>query len=121
MFSIRLRESCEGVSALAAFIPFESPLAAAALGLLLGGASTLVSLWASRLVTPEDPTRGFVFVVGLMIIRLTVIIGALAAYFFFARRGLAPFAFAVVISFIGGLVIEAVKLSRTPSIQEGGR
>jgi hypothetical protein len=116
-----LRESCEGVSALAAFIPFESPLAAAALGLLLGGVSTLVSLRASRLVTPEDPTRGFALVIGLMGLRLLVTLIALAAYFFFARPGFAAFAAAVVVSFIGCLALEAVKLSRTPSNQEGGR
>jgi hypothetical protein len=54
-------------------------------------------------------------------LRRLVTLIALAAYFFFARPGFAAFAAAVVVSFIGGLALEAVKLSRTPSNQEGGR
>lgn len=91
---------------------FVNPVLAAALGVLLGAVLTLVAERAVRVVTPADPFRGMVLVTLLMGARFTVAAAALAAYYSFARDGLAPFGIALSFSFVAGLVFEAVRVSR---------
>ena len=94
---------------------FGHPVAAAALGVLLGAVLTIASERAASFVTPEDPFRGVAIVAVMTGVRLLVALIALAAYSFFARDGLVPFGFALGISFIAGLAFEAVRASR-PSV-----
>lgn len=104
-----LRRDCEisGVSSL-----FGHPVAAVALGVLLGAVLTLASERAASFVTPQDPFRGVAIVAVMTGARLLIAVVALAAYSTFAREGLASFGFALGISFVVGLALEAVKASR---------
>ncbi|MBN2248668.1 MAG: hypothetical protein JW733_08205 [Coriobacteriia bacterium] len=104
-----MRRDCEisGVSSL-----FGHPMAAAALGVLLGAVLTLASERAASFVTPQDPFRGIAIVAVMTGARLVVALLALGVYSVFARDGLAPFGFALGVSFIVGLALEAVKASR---------
>ena len=104
-----MRRGCEisGVSSL-----FGHPMAAVALGALLGAALTLASERAASFVTPKDPFRGVAIVAVMTGARLLVALLALGAYSLFAPDGLAPFGFALGVSFIVGLALEAVKASR---------
>ena len=88
------------------------PVVAMALGALFGAALTLVSERAASFVTPQDPFRGFAIVAVMTGARLLAALIALGAYSLLAREGLAPFGFALGISFIAGLALEAVKVSR---------
>jgi len=104
-----VRRDCE-ISAVSSL--FGHPLVAAALGALLGVLLTFVSRRSSALVTPRDPFRGMAIYGIFMLARMTFAILALALYYVAARDGLAPFGFALGISFVAGLVYEAVKASR---------
>lgn len=104
-----MRRGCEisGVSSL-----FGHPVVAAALGVLLGAALTVSSERAASFVTPQNPFHGMVVVIAMMLLRFALSVAALAAFFFFAREGLVAFGVALAVSFITGLVFEAVKVSR---------
>ncbi len=104
-----MRRDCEisGVSSL-----FGHPAAAVALGALLGVVLTFASERAASFVTPQDPFRGIAIVAVMTGARLLVALLSLAAYSFFARDGLIPFGFALGVSFIAGLALEAVKATR---------
>jgi hypothetical protein len=91
---------------------FGNPLVAAALGALLGALLTFVSHRASAFVTPNDPMRGMAIYGFFMIARMLSSLLALGVYFVAAPDGLAPFGFALGLSFIAGLAFEAVKVSR---------
>lgn len=86
-------------------------MVAAALGALLGVLLMVVSHWAVAFVTPEDPMRGLLIVGMMMGARFALALGALAAFYFFAPRGLAPFGILLAVSFVVGLFFEAVRLS----------
>jgi len=88
------------------------PVVAMALGALLGAALTLVSERAASFVTPQDPFRGMAMVAVMMGLRFFVSLLALAAFYVFAPQGLAPFGLALAITFVAGLAIEAVRVSR---------
>lgn len=103
---VRRDSKISGVSSL-----LGHPVVAMALGALLGAALTFVSERAASFVTPQDPLRGFAIVVGLTAARLAVAGVALASYSFFVPAGLVPFGFALGVSFIAGLVVEAVRVS----------
>jgi hypothetical protein len=77
----------------------------------------LVSRAGSRMVTPDDPAFGFAKVAFLSLVRMTVVVAALAAYFIGARPGFAFFGVTLVVSFIFTLGVEAVRLSRRVSPQ----
>lgn len=79
--------------------------------MLLGGLLTFVSRRSSELVTPYDPFRGMVKYGALMLARMSFAIVALALYFIVARDGIAPFGVALGVSFVAGLLIEAVRAS----------
>lgn len=79
--------------------------------MLLGGLLTFVTHRSSALVTPADPFRGMVKYGALMFARMTFALVALAVYYVAARDGLAPFGVALGISFVVGLVVEAVRAS----------
>lgn len=104
-----VRRDCE-ISAVSSL--FGHPVVAAALGALLGVLLTLVSRRASRLVTPDDPMRGFAIYGAIMVARMFVVVAALAIFYVVAPDGLAPFGMTLGISFIAGLAYEAVKASR---------
>ena len=100
-------------TALSASTLFGEWYVAAALGLVLGVALTLVSLRASRLMKPEDPSMGFAMVAFFMMVRLGVVIAALLAYFVGAPDGFLVFGVALICSFIASIGLEAVKLMRS--------
>ena len=87
------------------------PLVAVTLGMALGVVLTLVSERAVAFVTPEDPMRGLAIVGVMMGLRLALALAALAAYFLFARDGLAAFGLTLGLSFVAGLAFEAVRMS----------
>lgn len=87
------------------------PLVAVTLGVTLGVVLTLVSERAVAFVTPEDPMRGLAIVGVMMGLRFALALAALAAYFVFARDGLAAFGLALALSFVAGLAFEAARMS----------
>lgn len=87
-------------------------MVAAALGALFGVLLTVISRRASRLVTPDDPARGFAIYGAIMVARMFVVVAALGIFYLVAPDGLAPFGMALGVSFIAGLAYEAVKASR---------
>lgn len=91
---------------------FANPVIAALLGLVLGILLMVVSRRTVALVTPEDPARGLALVAVFMMVRLLVVVGALAAYFFLARPGFLMFAGVLLTSFIISLGFEALDSSR---------
>jgi len=112
----RLLLTREGPPPLAAFDAtalalLTQPIVAVLLGAALGVASLLVSRASSRLVTAEDPMLGFVKLSFVSLVRMLVVLAAMAAYFILARPGFAPFAVTLVLSFLGTLGYEAVKVS----------
>lgn len=90
-----------------------NPFVAALCGLVLGVALMLVSRRMVAFVTPDDPTRGFAIVALFMLVRLVVVVGALAGYFFLARPGFLVFAGVLLTSFIISLALEALDSSRS--------
>lgn len=95
-------------------------MVAAALGALLGVLLVVASHWAVRFITSEDPMRGLMVVVMMLVARFAVALAALAAFYYFVPAGLAPFGILLAASFFIGLLIEAVRLSgpratRTPA------
>lgn len=104
-----MRRDCK-ISALSSL--FGHPVVAAALGALLGVLLMAVSHWAVTFVTPEDPTRGVLIVGMMMFARFAIALSALAAYYFLVPSGLAPFGVLLAASFVTGLFVEAVRLSR---------
>lgn len=80
--------------------------------MLLGVLLMVVSHKAVGFVTPADPFGGVVVVGALMGARFALALAALALFYFFARGGLAPFGLALVISFMVGLFVEAIRLIR---------
>lgn len=89
-------------------------MVAATLGVMLGVVLTFVSHRAVTFVTPDDPFRG-VAIVGLMMgARFVLALMALAGYYFVARVGLVVFGATLVLAFLVGLVVETMKMSRTP-------
>jgi len=94
-------------------IAFTNPFVAALCGLALGVALTLVSRRTVAFVTPDDPTRGFAIVAVFMLVRLIVVAGALAGYFFLARPAFLVFAGVLLTSFIISLALEALDSSRS--------
>lgn len=93
-----------------------SPLPAALIGLALGAALLVVSRVTSRLVTPEDPGRGFAVVALVMLVRMFVVVGALALYAAVARGGLVAFGASLVAAFLLSLAVEAVRMSRSVTL-----
>jgi hypothetical protein len=87
------------------------PLVAATLGIMLGVLLMFISLRASTFVTPDNPMRGFSIVIIMTGARFFLALVALAAYYIFAPDGLAPFGFALALSFVAGLGVEAVRVS----------
>ena len=79
--------------------------------MLLGVLLTFVSRRSSAFVTPRDPFRGMAVYGAFMLARMLFAILALALYYVAAREGLVPFGLALGISFVAGLVFEAVRLS----------
>ncbi|MGB4594044.1 MAG: hypothetical protein WBI63_09785 [Coriobacteriia bacterium] len=94
---------------------FANPVIAVALGLCLGVVTMLVSRRASRLVTPEDPFRGFLALMLVMGGKFLVVAAALTGYFMIAPGGLAAFGIALVLAFLASLVVEALRTSRLMS------
>ena len=107
-----MRRDCE-ISAVSSLLGH--PLVAAALGALLGVLFTFISHRASGFVTPRDPMLGVAFYGAIMVARMIIAVAALWFYFLVALNGLAPFGFALGLSFIAGLGFEAVKASRIPT------
>ncbi len=99
------------------------PIIAAPLGVAVGVCAVLVSRGASRFVTSDDPTIGFAKVVVAMIIRLLVVVGMLAAFYFLAPAGLAPFGIALIVGFLGALTYELFTAGRPARAagDQGGR
>jgi apolipoprotein N-acyltransferase len=91
------------------------PLAAATLGLTLGVFLTYVSHRAVTFVTPEDPMRGLAVVAGMMGARFVAVLVALVVYYVFARAGLVYFGLVLAVSFVAGLMLEAVRMSSVRS------
>jgi hypothetical protein len=83
--------------------------------LLLGVFLTLIAHRASTHVTPDDPMRGLAWVAGMMGLRFAIALVSLAVYFVFAPQGLAPFGLSLALSFVAGLLIEAVVISSARS------
>lgn len=94
-----------------------NPVIAVALGLSLGVVMMLASRWASRLVTPEDPFRGFLVLMVVMGGKFLVVAAALTVYFMTAPRGFAAFGIALVVAFLVSLVVEALRTSHSMSSQ----
>jgi hypothetical protein len=90
-----------------------NPFVAALCGLALGVALMLVSRRTVAFVTPDDPMRGFAIVALFMLVRLIVVVGALAGYFFLARPGFLVFSGVLLTSFIISLALEALDSSRS--------
>lgn len=107
-----MRRDCE-ISAVSSLLGH--PLVAAALGALLGVLFTLISHRASGFVTPRDPMRGMAVYGAVMLARMTLAIGSLGVLATVAPAALAPFGFALGLSFIAGLGFEALKASRIPT------
>lgn len=111
----------EGVRVLATDAPqavsafLSLPVVAAALGIILGIGLVVVSRVSSRLVTPDDPALGFTKVAMVLFVRMVVAFGALALFYFFARRGFVVFGIALVSAFMCALVFEAFRASKTLS------
>jgi hypothetical protein len=106
-------DSCEGIRKIPALSSLiGQPVIAAALGVALGATLTFVAERAVRLVTPADPFRGMVLVTLLMGARFMIAALALALFYRFAHQGLAPFGIALGVSFVAGLSLEAVRISR---------
>jgi hypothetical protein len=88
-----------------------STYVAAALGVAVGVSSFLVARVASRMVTPEDAFLGFVKVSLVSSFRMLFIVAALAAIFVYARPVFPAFGISLVLSFIGTLGYEALRVS----------
>jgi hypothetical protein len=88
-----------------------SAYVAAALGVAVGVSSFLVARVASRMVTPEDAFLGFVKVSLVSSFRMLFIVAALAAIFVYARPVFPTFGISLVLSFIGTLGYEALRVS----------
>lgn len=87
------------------------PAVAGSLGLLLGIALALVSRAASRLMTPDDPSRGFLKVALVALSRTLGTFSAMLMYFVIAPDGFLVFAVTIVITFILALAYEAFRAS----------
>lgn len=88
------------------------PLVAAVLGLVLGVGLVFVSRASARFMTPEDPQLGLARVAVAMLLRLAVVVMLLAAFYFWARPGLAPFGIALIVGFMGALTYELFTVGR---------
>lgn len=88
------------------------PLVAATLGILLGVLLTLLSHRAVTFVTPEDPLKGLRVVAVMMGVRFLIALVALGIYYFFAQDGLAAFGISLAVSFVIGLMVEAMRMTR---------
>ena len=64
-------------------------------------------------MTPEEPTLGLARVALAMLLRLAVVVGALACYFAWARRALAPFGIALIAGFMITVTVETFSAGRT--------
>jgi hypothetical protein len=87
------------------------PAVAASLGVAGGLATFLVSRASVRLVTPEDPLAGLTKLTLVSFVRMIVVIGALAAFFFLARPGFIAFAAGLVGTFLLTLGYEVYRAS----------
>jgi hypothetical protein len=85
------------------------PLPAAVLGLASGGVLLLVSKWAVRLMTPEDPAIGMAKVLLVNGALMSVALGSLAAFYVWSRSSLAWFGIPLALSF---LFVASVELMR---------
>jgi hypothetical protein len=102
---------------------FGHPEGAVVLGLALGVGSVIFSRISASFMTPEEPTLGLARVALAMVMRLAVVIGALACYFTWARPSLAPFGIALIAGFMVTVTIEtfgAGRPSKAPSYREVG-
>jgi hypothetical protein len=86
-----------------------APLPAALLGLASGGLLLLVSKWAVRLMTPEDPAIGMAKVLLVNGALMSVALGSLAAFYMWNRSSLAWFGIPLALSF---LFVASVELLR---------
>ena len=93
---------------------FGHPEGAVVLGLALGVGSVIFSRISASFMTPEEPTLGLARVALAMVMRLAVVIGALACYFTWARPSLAPFGIALIAGFMVTVTIETFGAGRTP-------
>lgn len=92
-----------------------NPLIAVVLGLVFGVGMMLLSRFASSFVTPADPFRGFALVMLMLGAKFLVVAAVLVVYFNTARDGFAAFGTALAFAFLGSLVAEGVRASRTLS------
>ncbi|MHB1342246.1 MAG: hypothetical protein ACYC77_10430 [Coriobacteriia bacterium] len=92
-----------------------NPPIAVVLGLALGVGLMMLSRLASTFVTPADPFRGFALVMLVMGAKFLVVAAVLVVYFNTARGGFAAFGTALAVAFLGSLVAEGVRASRTLS------
>lgn len=88
------------------------PIVAVLLGAAFGVASLLVSRASSRLVTPDDPALGFAKLVVISLMRLLFVLGALTAYYVWARAALVPFGIALIVGFFATLTYELFTVGR---------
>jgi hypothetical protein len=85
------------------------PLLAAALGLALGGVLLVVSKWAVRLMTPDDPAIGMAKVLLVNALAMGAAIASLVAFYVWDRPALAWFGLSLALSFLGVASIELLK------------
>jgi fatty acid desaturase len=90
------------------------PAGAVVLGLALGVGSVIFSRISASFMTPEDATLGLARVALAMVLRLAVVVGALACYFAWARAALAPFGIALIAGFMVTVTVETFGAGRTP-------
>lgn len=96
------------------------PAVAGTLGLLLGVALGLVSRAASKLMTPDDPARGFAKVSALALSRSLITFGSMLMYFTLAPEGFIAFSVTAVMTFIAVLAYEAFRASYSLSSHRFG-
>jgi hypothetical protein len=94
-----------------------APFPAAVLGLASGGLLLLVSKWAVRLMTPEDPAIGMAKVLLVNAALMAVALGSLSAFYVWDRSALAWYGIPLALGFLFVASIELLRYGSGSTIR----